>query len=695
MPRISILFQKIIATIFLYICLPLSPCLAMEPVIIDDTLTYKVIGRYIDYFEDSKKTITFADIISDQKTQQLPWVRSREDKPGFGYKDSVYWTRILIMNSGRKDIDFYLYLEFPLIDKLNLYVADNNGKYSEIETGAMYPFAQRPYEYKNFVFPVTVKGGMSGIMYLRLDSRGSKNIHLSVVTPDTFEEIKDTDAIFFWIFYGIFLVMTIFNLFIFLVTRERSYLYYILYLVSFALLTMTLNGMAYQYLWPGNSMIGKLPIPIAMSIIVISIIQFARTFIIIRNFSIICDNILKALVLIAFIMLMIMLSTRDYLYSVKAANILTGVAAIVVTLLTGYVAVFKKSRQAQLFTGTFLFFSIGVILTILQYRGIIPATLLTVNGIHMGAVFQVITLSLGLAYKINSMKNELESLNRELEGKVGERTADLRAANEEMTIMNKELLKASDELWAEMQFAKKIQTILLPENPGIPGYEVSAYMQPADDVGGDYYDIINAGGMDWIIIGDVSGHGIPAGLIMMMAQTSINTILRDQPGLSPSEVLIKINRTLFRNIQKLGEDKYMTITVLAAHKNGAFFFSGLHQDIMLYRNYNREVELLDTDGIWIGIMGDIGGSLADQSFEMHAGDTMLLYTDGITEAWEKGTTQDFRDPGHQMFGPNRLRDTFREMGDQPLEAIKTGIIGALENYDCSDDVTIVIIRRVS
>ncbi|MCP4135249.1 MAG: AAA family ATPase, partial [bacterium] len=81
----------------------------------------------------------------------------------------------------------------------------------------------------------------------------------------------------------------------------------------------------------------------------------------------------------------------------------------------------------------------------------------------------------------------------------------------------------------EMEIAANIQTGLLPQNPFIKDYEISAYMNPADDVGGDYYDIINAEGRDWIVIGDVSGHGVPAGLIMMMVQTSIHTVLTQHP----------------------------------------------------------------------------------------------------------------------------------------------------------------------
>ena len=195
-----------------------------------------------------------------------------------------------------------------------------------------------------------------------------------------------------------------------------------------------------------------------------------------------------------------------------------------------------------------------------------------------------------LAFSFNKMvssidhaQSELNSLNKNLEMKVLERTDELRSANDEMTLINKNLIQTRDALWGEMQLAKRIQTALLPSDPQMKGYEISGHMTPCDDVGGDYYDVINYREMDWLIIGDVSGHGVPAGLIMMMVQTSIRSTLEQNPRLEPSKLLALVNKTITSNIRQLDENKYMTITVLAAIESGKFAFSGMHQDILVYR----------------------------------------------------------------------------------------------------------------
>jgi histidine kinase len=226
------------------------------------------------------------------------------------------------------------------------------------------------------------------------------------------------------------------------------------------------------------------------------------------------------------------------------------------------------------------------------------------------------------------------------------------------------------------------------------GYQIAAYMQPAEQVGGDYYDVINAEGRDWLVIGDVSGHGVPAGLIMMMAQTAIHTAVRQNPDLAPSRLLSVINSTITSNMRQLGEDKYMTITALATYRNGEFDFSGLHQDIMVYRADEKAVDLIETTGIWLGLEKDISDRMKDNSFRIKIGDVILIYTDGITEAWRKGSIPDRRNPDADMFGMEYLKNIFRGLGSKHPDVIRGGIIQALVDYQPRDDVTLVVVKRV-
>lgn len=256
---------------------------------------------------------------------------------------------------------------------------------------------------------------------------------------------------------------------------------------------------------------------------------------------------------------------------------------------------------------------------------------------------------------------------------------------------NQQLAHARDELWGEMQLARKIQTVLLPQAPAVPGYRIAAYMEPADEVGGDYYDVINVGGRNWVVIGDVSGHGVVAGLVMMMAQTAIQAVLARSPRLSPPELLVAVNGVLSENVRRLGDDKYMTLTVIAVEDEGGLRFAGLHQDILIYRKEADAVEAIPTEGLWIGLQDDIEGMVPEDCATVDVGDTVLLYTDGITEARARGAHPQRSSDGR--YGVEQLSQQLKSVGKlAPLE-IKDALVQSLAEYETSDDVTVVVLSR--
>ncbi len=173
-----------------------------------------------------------------------------------------------------------------------------------------------------------------------------------------------------------------------------------------------------------------------------------------------------------------------------------------------------------------------------------------------------------------------------------------------------------------------------------------------------------------------------------MVQTSIHVALTRNTGIDPSDLLTIINRTIAENIRKIGENKHMTITVLSVEKDGRFTFSGLHEVIMIYRTASKNVELVETRGMWgmwVGLIDDIRDMLYDDVFVMNLEDVFLLFTDGITEAWN---SQD------ELFGDERLKDILLELGGRSTKRIQQGILNALEDYDRDDDIAMVIVKRL-
>jgi predicted ATPase/serine phosphatase RsbU (regulator of sigma subunit) len=275
----------------------------------------------------------------------------------------------------------------------------------------------------------------------------------------------------------------------------------------------------------------------------------------------------------------------------------------------------------------------------------------------------------------------------------------LRTANEAIVRANdtleqqvaqrtQQLQKALSEIWSEMDLARKIQTVLLPTNLAIPRYDIAAVMRPCATVGGDYYDVFIVGGVPWIFIGDVSGHGVSAGLSMMMIQTAIRTAvtsLCESGGTpSPAEVIALVNLAVRSNLASIDVGHYMTITGFRV-EGDKLVYAGLHEDILIYRAATRAIERVETTGVWLGVLDDIRPMLVDGELSLAPGDTLLLYTDGVTEV-QVGEGM------REAAGLGQLLAT--AAADAPAaSAILGRIVSLIDPPNKHDDETLLVMRR--
>jgi serine phosphatase RsbU (regulator of sigma subunit) len=266
--------------------------------------------------------------------------------------------------------------------------------------------------------------------------------------------------------------------------------------------------------------------------------------------------------------------------------------------------------------------------------------------------------------------------------------AELLHANEDLDRSRRELKTARDALWGEMEVAKRIQTSLLPENRRVGAYDVAAKMLPAAEIGGDYYDIIQAGeDRNWIAIGDVSGHGVESGLVMMMTQTSIMSLVHENPRLSPADVFHAVNGVLLENISRLQAARYMTLNVVRLRDEG-LTVAGKHQDVLVWRRATGRVDIVSNEGCWLGVVEDTHGHVDDEVIPMHEGDVALFFTDGATEAM---------DARGDMFGETRLAAAFEGVADRPLDEALEALFSKIEAFRAvqDDDVTMMLVRRAA
>jgi phosphoserine phosphatase RsbU/P len=239
-----------------------------------------------------------------------------------------------------------------------------------------------------------------------------------------------------------------------------------------------------------------------------------------------------------------------------------------------------------------------------------------------------------------------------------------------------------------MEIAARIQTSILPRVLSVPGLEISATMIPATEVGGDYYDVLPVEGGCWIAIGDASGHGLTAGLVMMMVQTGVATLVRRDESSPPKDVLKTLNRVLYENIHdRLEAERHMTLSLMRYDVTGKLTVAGAHMDAVVWRAATQTTEMLKTMGTFLAISDDIDHVNVEQEWQLSKGDLLVLLTDGVTEA---------ENAAGKPFGYEGVLEAIDTRATMPVGVIQSALAKAVTEHSpvLADDCTIMVLRFV-
>ena len=286
-----------------------------------------------------------------------------------------------------------------------------------------------------------------------------------------------------------------------------------------------------------------------------------------------------------------------------------------------------------------------------------------------------------------------------------EQLVQLVADQAAVAIANNDLtaeLRRKERLDRELEIASDIQSHLLPQNcPQISGIEIAADCQTATRVGGDYYDFIpanrNREAVDtdpsltacepWsIVIGDVMGKGVPAGLIMTMTRGILRAEVLDRH--SPAQILGHLNRVMYEDLERSHRFVTLFYSSYDPRNKTLTYSNAAHNPPLLWRAADRVVGRLDTNGMLIGL--DTDSDYEDGCVQLAGGDTVLYYTDGFTEALA---------PDGERFEEGRLIATFSEIcrqGARP-QAILERLFSRLREFSGAkapndDDMTLVVLQ---
>jgi phosphoserine phosphatase RsbU/P len=328
-------------------------------------------------------------------------------------------------------------------------------------------------------------------------------------------------------------------------------------------------------------------------------------------------------------------------------------------------------------------------------RQIVRILLMLLAGAALATLILALGLSRRLSRPIDALVTRTQAIAAgDLRPRAVPGPTEVRALGSAMDRMAKEIdesrvaLADKERLARELEIAARIQTSILPRNMTVAGLDIAARMMTATEVGGDYYDVLPTEGGCWIAIGDASGHGLTSGLVMMMVQTGVATLVHSNQQAKPSAVLKTLNRVLFENVHdRLQAERHMTLSLMRYDRSGTLVVAGAHMDAVCWRAATQTIEYLATKGTFIAITDDIDHVNTEQQWNLHDGDLLILLTDGVTEA---------EDRGGKAFGYEGVVEIVEARATQPVTVIQNALFDAVTKHSptLADDCTIMVLRFV-
>lgn len=400
------------------------------------------IGRQISYFEDKDADYSIQSIASSSPDFFTPY---HHDIINFGFSKSAFWLKLVLTNQDSLS-NWILEIKYPPLDSVTFYYKEGNRVWKEKHDGDSWFVPERDVDSRNIAFNLPANAGDTAIYYIKIRSGSSVTLPLKIRKKEFFLKESLKDEVFFGICYGIMLIMLLYNLIIYFATKDKSYVYFSLF-VAFSILFYGLfYGHITQYILHFKSPVINYFNVFVICMSSISFNLFVKSFLNLSGILPLFNRLLNVLMfLLASTLLLLPFIS---IVTVSSITIFLILILTIVSWLSGIICLKKGNREARFFVVASSFYIFAIIITALRTLNLLPDPLL--NILIISNVVQISLLSLAMADKINIYRNlKIEAqaqviLLRQqetlmLEQKVKERTKQLEEANSEITMVNEDL----------------------------------------------------------------------------------------------------------------------------------------------------------------------------------------------------------------------------------------------------------------
>jgi len=429
-----------------------------SPVEINDAIDHRdFITSDLLYYTDTTNRLSFRNVSSDDF--QINFRKHSSYQNSDFIENSSYWIKLVI--SSPKNSDKFWLLEFydQTIDSLIAYVPQEE-RYKKIALGDHQRFSSRVFLHKNFELPLHLNGAEPSVYYFKVRSHEFADIRIALRSTNYFVYYALNEYYLYGMFYGMILIITLYNFMVFLAIREIKFIYYICYILSVALYAMSYDGIGFQYLWPAYPKLNDWAIGISLYSVILWSLIFTRRFLSARANAPRLDKLLNIIIIVRTLWFIVGLTIFPKLLTIRVLEIIP-LSAIFFTAITVWRNGYRPARFFVIAYGILFF---GFFLRTLVYFNFIPFTIVTHYSLHFSFVFEMLFLTVALGDRIRILKDNRDralqriisqqrtnidlkdKVNRELEEKVKERTIEIDLKNTQLEESNQKLTKQSNEI---------------------------------------------------------------------------------------------------------------------------------------------------------------------------------------------------------------------------------------------------------
>lgn len=423
------------------IALVLLSLSAKANIVIDRGTGRTLIGKDV-YVLQPDKELRISDVLKSSAFKKY-----EKDVPNLGFSTNSSWLRFTIDNKS-ESAALLLDVAYPILDEVELFSPDDKGGYQSNLMGEIKPFNTRKYTHPDYIFDLTIPQNGSKTYYLRVKSAEQLILPITVNEPSTLWQYLSREDVLSGLFIGAIIIMFLYNLFIYFSVKDKSYLYYVIYVASVGFTQIGIKGFTFQYLWGNQTGFELKSVTLFACIAPIAAIIFTKIFLNTSAKARRFDKVLSVIMVLMGIAFLLTLFGQIQI-GFKLMQLFTTLFAF--SLIIVSLIVMKNGyRPARFVFLSWLSLLVGAVIFALKDAGILPYNTFTSYSMQVGTIVEMALLSFGLADRINILKKEKEASQAEalavakeneqiireqnviLETKVSERTQELNQSLEDL-----------------------------------------------------------------------------------------------------------------------------------------------------------------------------------------------------------------------------------------------------------------------